>query len=158
MLPSTLFENHPKCRISIFEFWHFPAIFVLLKLICLVTLFDRKLQIFKSSPKLTIFGIFKVFLSTQNVNVACFARNVEWNFFCDFQTLWFLWWFWILFKGQSSVNVDSPLNRILQFRWWGHLWWSPWRYFRRLIGPVRHKKILGRARVHWPTEEPRENL
>ena len=28
------------------------------------------------------------FLSTQNVNVARFARNVEWDFFCDFQTLW----------------------------------------------------------------------
>ena len=26
-----------------FEFWHFPPIFVLLKLTCLVTLFDRKL-------------------------------------------------------------------------------------------------------------------
>ena len=27
-------------------------------------------------------------MSTQNVNVARFARNVEWDFFCDFQTLW----------------------------------------------------------------------
>ena len=26
-------------------------------------------------------------MSTQNVNVARFARNVEWDFFCDFQTL-----------------------------------------------------------------------
>ena len=25
-------------------------------------------------------------MSTQNVNVARFARNVEWDFFCDFQT------------------------------------------------------------------------
>ena len=25
-------------------------------------------------------------LSTQNVNIARFARNVEWDFFCDFQT------------------------------------------------------------------------
>ena len=33
-------------------------IFVLLKLTCLVTLFDRKLQVFKNSPKWTIFGIF----------------------------------------------------------------------------------------------------
>ena len=33
-----------------FEFWHFPPIFVLLKLTCLVTLFDRKLQFFKNSP------------------------------------------------------------------------------------------------------------
>ena len=28
------------------------------------------------------------FLSTQNVNVARFARIVEWDFFCDFQTMW----------------------------------------------------------------------
>ena len=40
------------------EFRHFPSIFDLLKFICLVTLFDCKLQVFKNSPKLTIFGIF----------------------------------------------------------------------------------------------------
>ena len=28
-------------------------------------------------------------MSTQNVNVARFARNVKWDFFCDFQTLCF---------------------------------------------------------------------
>ena len=27
----TVFENHPKCRILIFQFWHFSPIFVLLK-------------------------------------------------------------------------------------------------------------------------------
>ena len=27
-------------------------------------------------------------MSTQNVNVAHFARNLEWDFFCDFQTPW----------------------------------------------------------------------
>ena len=62
-------------------------IFVLLKLTCLVTLFDRKFQVFKKSPKLTIFGIFNELLSTQNVNVARFARNVEWDFFGNFQIL-----------------------------------------------------------------------
>ena len=99
---NTLFENYSKCRIWIFEFWHFPPIFALLKVTCLVTLFDRKLRIFKNSPKWTIFGLLKVtclvtlfdhklqffknspkwtifgifnyLLSTQNVNV---ARNVE---------------------------------------------------------------------------------
>ena len=40
-----------------FEFWHIPPILVLLKLTCLVTLFDRKLQVFKNTPKWTIFGI-----------------------------------------------------------------------------------------------------
>ena len=42
----TLFENYSKCRIWIFEFWQFPPILVLLKVTCLVTLFDRKLQFF----------------------------------------------------------------------------------------------------------------
>ena len=79
--------RYSKCRIWISEFWHFPPIFVLLKLTCLVTLPDRKLQVFKYSPKWTIFGIFNLLLSIQNVNVAGFARNVVWDFFCDFQTL-----------------------------------------------------------------------
>ena len=64
-------------KVSHFEFWHFSLIFVVLKVTCLVTLFSRKLQVFKKSPKLTIFGIFNELLSTQNVNVARFARNVE---------------------------------------------------------------------------------
>ena len=34
-----------------------------------------------------IFGIFNKLLSTQNVNVARFARNVKCDFSCDFQTL-----------------------------------------------------------------------
>ena len=56
----TLFENYWKWRIWIFQFCHFPPICVLLKLTCLVTLFDRKLQVCKNSPKWTIFGIFKI--------------------------------------------------------------------------------------------------
>ena len=59
------------------KFWHFPQIFVLLKLTCLVTLFDRKFKVFKNSSKWTIFGIFDKLLSTKNENVARFARNVE---------------------------------------------------------------------------------
>ena len=49
---------HPKCRIWIFKSWHFPPIFDLWKVTCLGTLFDRKFQIFKNSPKLTLFGYF----------------------------------------------------------------------------------------------------
>ena len=55
---SKLFQNYSKCLIWIFGFWHFPPTFVPLKLTCLVTLFDRKLQLSKNSPKWTIFGIF----------------------------------------------------------------------------------------------------
>ena len=46
----TLVENCSKCLIWIFDFWHLPLIFVLLKLTCLVTLFDCELQVFKNSP------------------------------------------------------------------------------------------------------------
>ena len=69
-----------KNRICVFEFWRFPPILVLLEMTCLVTLFDCKLQVFKKSPKLTLFGIFNELLSTKNVNVARFARNVEATF------------------------------------------------------------------------------
>ena len=91
---NTMFENHIKCRIIIFQFWHFPLIFALLKVTCLVTVFDRKLQLL-NSPKLAIFGVFKQLLSTQNVNVARFARNVECDIFlwfstnvCELKTSW----------------------------------------------------------------------
>ena len=68
-----------------FQFWHFLTIFVLLKMTCLVTLFDRKLQVFqKKSLNIDhFFGIFNKLLSTQNVNLARFARIVE---------------FWVIFK------------------------------------------------------------
>ena len=42
----TVFENHSKCRIRIY---------VQPKVTCLVTLFDRKFQVFKNLPKLTFF-------------------------------------------------------------------------------------------------------
>ena len=43
LLHYTLFGNYSKCRVWILALWQFQPIFVLLKLICLVTLFDRKL-------------------------------------------------------------------------------------------------------------------
>ena len=54
----TLFENYSKCRIQIFEFWHFPPFFFLLKLTCRVILFDRKLQVFKKLAKMDHFWHF----------------------------------------------------------------------------------------------------
>ena len=49
-----------------------------LKSTCLVTLSDRKLQVFKNSLKIDHFWHFW-FLSTQNVNVARFARNFRYR-------------------------------------------------------------------------------
>ena len=75
------FQNDRKMShlnfVLFFQFWHFSPFFVQLKLACLVTLFDRKLHIFKNSPKWTISGIFNLLLSIQNVSIARFARNVE---------------------------------------------------------------------------------
>ena len=72
-----------KCPIGIFQFGHFPSISVLLKLNCM-------LQFFKNTPNWPLLGIFHELLSTQNVNV---ARHVEWDFFCDFPTLWLRSWY-----------------------------------------------------------------
>ena len=68
-----------------FNFGIFHQFFVLFKLPCLVTLFDRKLQVFQKFAKLTIVGIL-------SVNVACFARNIVFETFgvifkhCDRET------------------------------------------------------------------------
>ena len=61
LLCKQLLDNAAHClKITqnvAFEFLNF-GIFHQLKLTCLVTLIDRKLQIFKNSPKWTLFGIF----------------------------------------------------------------------------------------------------
>ena len=44
----------------VFEFWRFPPIFVVLKLTCLVTLFDCKLQVFKKLAKMDHFWHFEL--------------------------------------------------------------------------------------------------
>ena len=84
-LYSNLLKNqNPKMRFCefsdltlFFQFWHFPPIFVLLKVTYLITLFDRKLQVFQNSPKWTIFDIFNELLSSQNVIVA-YILNAIW--------------------------------------------------------------------------------
>ena len=40
----TLFKISENVALGFFYFWHFPPIFVLLELTCLVTLFDRRQQ------------------------------------------------------------------------------------------------------------------
>ena len=77
----------------------------------LVTLFDRKLDIFKNLLYLIIFGIFNKLLSTQNVNVARFARNdVECDFFCDFQTLFLI--------SSESENLEFSWKRVKSVGEW----------------------------------------
>ena len=57
---------------------------------------------FQKLSKLAFFGIFNELLSTQNVNVARFARNVLWDNFCDFQTLCFIMESW----GEKGAIFD----------------------------------------------------
>ena len=70
--------NSPK--ISHFNFGIFHQFVT-----CLVTLFDRKLQVFKNSPNWPFFGTFNELLSNKNENDVLAMLN---DFFCDFQTPW----------------------------------------------------------------------
>ena len=81
--------------------------------------FWPKFQVFKNSPKGTIF---EKLLSTQNVNVACFARNVEWDFFCDFQTPWIP----SQTKCSDSYRWASPnfFRPSLNLFFWGYVPWN----------------------------------
>ena len=73
-----LFENYSKCRIWMFQFWHFPPTFVL-KMTCVVTLFG-----FQKLVKIDHFWHSYWTFVHPNVHVARFALNVKWDF-----SVWF---------------------------------------------------------------------
>ena len=89
-----MFENPPSqnCIIWNFRFGHFPPIFVISKLTSLVTLFCRKLHVFKNSPKRTIFDNVNELLLTRDQTVKCKCNSLRLKYrmglFWDFQTLW----------------------------------------------------------------------
>ena len=113
---STVFKNHPKCRI-----WNF-SILAFSTNVCpikkwptyLVTLFDRKLQVFKNSPKFTIF--YEV-LSTQSITVACLARNVERDFF------WFLNTVQECYYPQGLCGLITQFVKVCEKSEDEDLWW-----------------------------------
>ena len=78
-------------------------------LTCLVTLFDLKHQVYKNSPKyfeMNHFWHFKLTFDHSN-----FARNVEWDFFCDFQTQWkrMKWGHFLPFTYRNTIDgIDHP--------------------------------------------------
>ena len=78
---------------------------------CLVTLFDRKFQFFQNSPKLIIFGIFTELLSTQNVNVARFTRDVECDFFCNVQRPWACLRSWNSLYERGTKGKNPPKKK-----------------------------------------------
>ena len=93
----------------------------------LVTLFDHNFQVFKNSPKLTIFGIFNEFLSTQNVNVARFARNNEWDLI-----VWLTWNKSSDFSNGKAIGhqflLDLTRTEVAWIEWCQCTWsvfWTP---------------------------------
>ena len=94
-----VFENHQKYLIWIYQFWRFQPIWYH----CLTATFGFA----KTRQNWHINQL----LSTQNVNLARFARNVECDFFGDFLTLCLLYnllmhgRFWRIVHALPYVNM-----------------------------------------------------
>ena len=78
----TLFENYSECRIWILAFFF---IFCPIKTDLSGNTVWPQASVFQKLAKIDHCWHF---LSKQDVNVARFARNVEWDFFFDFETTW----------------------------------------------------------------------
>ena len=85
-------------------------LFYFKKLTCLVTLFDRKLQVFNNLPKWSIFGILKLTFVHRNVNVALASLavlNVYYILQISFTySYWIFDWF---LRGWSRSPVLGPI-------------------------------------------------
>ena len=98
--PSTLFENYLKCHIWIFDVLTFSTNFCPLKTDLTGNTVWPQASGFQKLAKWDHFGNFNELLSKQNVNV---ARNVEWDFFCDFQTPWVIWEYKMSFDQENKA-------------------------------------------------------
>ena len=58
------------------------------------------------------------FLATQIVNVARFARNVECDFFCDFQTLWTTTKTTLLSNISTTLKYKNPESQFDFLKLW----------------------------------------
>ena len=115
-----------------FEFWHFPPIFVLLKLTCLVTLFDRKIQVFKNSPKWTIFGIFKC--KRSSLRSQCWMRLFLWfsNTVSFRQALLLSWLFCRTFQQWKKILKIRLLPRFTRHSFPAFSFWTMKALFKVL--------------------------
>ena len=107
-----MFENYSKCRIFEFSILASLTNFCLIKSSLSGNNDWPSASSFQKLFKVITFGIFNQFLATQNVNVTRFARNVEWDFLCDFQTPWS----WKL-KDEATdqnPNFSSWLQKFIQ--------------------------------------------
>ena len=79
-----MFENDSKCRIWIFRLLAFSINFCLINSDLSGNTVWPQASGFQKLAKLTIFN---ELLSTQNVNLARFARNFKWDFLSNFCTV-----------------------------------------------------------------------
>ena len=62
------------------------------------------------------------FLSTQNVNVARFARNVEWDFFDNFHPLCHIVWIYVTWTVMWKSWQKSCIFSVLSPHCWAEHW------------------------------------
>ena len=98
----------------------------------MVTLFNSKLQVFKKSPNLIILGIFNQLLATQNVNVARFARNFEWDFWGRFSNTVFCIVNFVISDDLFLISILARDDSYQPTRWIMHLK-NEWRLQMSLI-------------------------
>ena len=107
-----------------FNFWHFPSILALLKVICLVTLFDSKFQVFKNSPKWTHFGHFQWTFVLSKSKTSSIHSQRWWHFFCDFQTLCVPQKHLIQRDIFSSIISFLIQPMVAELSWWEDVPWT----------------------------------
>ena len=100
----TMFKNHPKCRIRFSDFGIFRQFLSNKTNLSGNTVWPQVSDFQKLAKSTIFFGIFNELFSTQNVTVARFARNLEWDFSCDFQTPWLL-------VSALRINEHSRISR-----------------------------------------------
>ena len=119
--------------------------------------------VFNKLAKLTFFGFFNELLSTQNVYVASFARNIAWDFFCDFQTFEIFYKRWIADWTQKTINLGSNSVTKPRFRTLGMLKSEEpaasagpsfsWLHVRSNTVRISWPRVTGQAphsgRFHW---------
>ena len=77
-----------------------------------------QIKIIKNSPKLAIFGISNLLMSTQNVNVARFARNVEWDIFGRFSnTVYLPLWLKVMLLMPNATRRALQMVHVCEIRW-----------------------------------------
>ena len=87
---------------------HFDLLF---KVTCLVTLFDRKLEVFKSSPKSSIFGIFnELFGRFSNTVLWFISEKLEYRVVNGIWHHTLIWRFFTLIFSYKNADVNTSVQ------------------------------------------------